>query len=260
MDKKYSMNKVDGFNPFDYLETALDRTGEPILKKDGTELKYLSTAAKSFWFRKVHPEGRISVEPVETKEVDTLGVLVCYRARVFFNVKDEAPAAEWEHQETCWDIADLDKAVSRCQTIALGKALSKAGFGCEVELLLNIGSEGENPETEKEPPKAIKLKKPVVKNEEVTSEEIDDLLRNIDSLEEKADEEEQTDYLDEALKTVLKCTDSAPVNIKKLEGQTLEEIMAAYPTFINMVNTKKNVREAVTEEVRLAAKFIAENL
>ena len=156
---KYKMNKVEGFNPYDHVETAKDRHGNDIVKSDGKPLQYLTTAAKVYWFRLVHPNGILKTTPVKTPEQE-YGALVSFKASVFF-----APgelAAEWTHQESVWDLADLDNAVSKVQTIAMGKALSKAGFGCEIELELGAISEGETqedpvsepvPESVNEPPK-----------------------------------------------------------------------------------------------------------
>ena len=271
--KNYSLNKVDGFNPYEHIEKALDRNGEPIKKKDGTELKYLSTAAKVTWFRMVHPDGIIKTGIVPVEADMGYGAIVRAKALVKFGETE----VDWYHQETVYDIADFDKAVSRAQTIALGKALSKAGFGCEVELALDIGSEGENLEEEEKPAKPVekpkKAKAPKKVDEAKVEADVDDILSDIEAeiaaetaaeteAEEAAQEtpEAEVDRLQEALDFKLELNPNAPVvnYIRTLQGKPLGEIIKSHPTFCKLVKEKQNVRNSISEATREAADYIAE--
>lgn len=125
----YSLNKVEGFNPEEFIEDAKDRNGDVVIKEATKKpLRYLSTDGKILWFRLANPEGRFVLERIPEENPRC----VHYSAEVYLERNDELPIAKWEHQETIYDDEMVDKTVSRVQTIALGKALSKAGFGCEI--------------------------------------------------------------------------------------------------------------------------------
>lgn len=267
--KSYSMNKVEGFNPYDYLEDAHNRKGDTILKKDGTPLKYLSSAAKILWFRKKYPTGVILTKALNTPEQD-FGTIVKYEASVYLNASDALPVASWQHQETCWDIAEMDNIVSKVQTIAIGKALSKAGFGCEIELALGAVSEGETPEEPEkeatpEPPKKKRgrPKKAVEKTEEDldVDSEIDELLKASEEL--SATEPEEKESADEKLNRMLSVKLAFKKNTKvayqQYEGLTLEQVRARHPMFCSLVKTRPNVRECLTDECVEAAIYIADH-
>ena len=145
-DLPYIMNVVEGFNPYDYVEDALDSEGNPIVLSNGENLRYISTDAKKLWFLMKCPQGRIHVQRMEEKNPAT----VRYSASVFTDAKDESPKATWEYQLTCSG-EDFDQMASKVQTVALGKALSLAGFGCEIELALKQSVEIEKKTPEKKP-------------------------------------------------------------------------------------------------------------
>lgn len=134
--EKYLLNKVDRFNPEDWLETAKDSQGLNILSEDGTPLRYLSTDAKVLWFRMVHPEGALYAKQIASPSPS----IIRFRADVFTEKGDEKPISSFEYQKS-WrqDCGDYDAFVSKVQTVALGKALSRAGFGCEIEARCNRG-------------------------------------------------------------------------------------------------------------------------
>ena len=267
----YTLNKIDGFNPYEHIEVALDRFGDPIKKKTGEELKYLATSAKIVWFRLAHPAGRIEVVPVESGIDAGPGFIIRYRAEVYF--ENDVLVASWERQTTVWDLADIDSEISRVQTIVLGKALSKAGFGCEVEMCLDISSEGESEETKEkaarpEPKKKARTKKAPKESTEDLDTEISDLLKSIDeeqakeqeSSEEKPEEDNKlAEQIEAALDTVISCKEKAPVNISMMQGQTLRSVLESRPTFLEFVKKNKNVREALSEETVEAALFVLEN-
>ena len=136
----YCLNKVEGFNPEEFIEDAKDRNGDVVIKEATKKpLRYLSTDGKILWFRLANPEGRFVLERIPEENPRC----VHYSAEVYLERNDELPIAKWEHQETIYDDEMVDKTVSRVQTIALGKALSKAGFGCEIEAKLNLETEEE---------------------------------------------------------------------------------------------------------------------
>ena len=267
----YTLNKVDGFNPYEHIEVALDRFGDPIKRKTGEELKYLSTTAKTLWFRLVHPTGRIDVRPVETSIDAGPGFVIRYRADIYF--ENDVLVSSWEHQSTVWDLADIDSEIAKVQTIVLGKALSRAGFGCEVEMILDLQSEGEQEEsrekaTRPEPKKKARTKKAPKESTDDLDTEISDLLKSIDeeqakeqeSLEEKPEEDNKlAEQIEVALDTVISCKEKAPVNISMMQGQTLRSVLESRPTFLEFVKKNKNVREALSEETVEAALFVLEN-
>lgn len=271
--RNYSLNKVEGFNPYDHVEVAKDRRGEDIVKSDGTPLKYLSTAAKTLWFRKVYPHGLLKTEFVETPRIE-YGEVIRYRASV--QVKD-CVLAEIEHQEIVWDIAEMDTTVSKVQTIAIGKALSKAGFGCEIELELGIRSEGETETSEttegqSEPPKKKrgrpKKEETVEDKEENLEAEVENLMSEIEkSVTDETKKSEETPdndtdvsgKIDEFLKMELVTTEKAPINIKKMEGLTLGEILADHKDFGSLVKTRPNIKNALSEECAEALIYIEDN-
>lgn len=270
---KYEMNKVEGFNPFDHVEIAKNRRGEEIKKKDGTPLKFLGSSAKILWFRKVYPKGALILKAIDTPHQD-FGTIVKYSAEVWLDVADPMPVAACQHQETAWDVAELDNIVSKVQTIALGKALSRAGFGCEVEFELGAVSEGEQPiETDdapaSNPPAEPKKKRGRPKKEDTSSieQQVADMMQNVEAsiptpepVVEETPSADDDSKLEEAKAVKLVCTDLAPVNIRKFEGQTLEEVLKQHPTFCNLVKTRANIRKAVTDEVAKAAIYIAEHM
>lgn len=273
---KYEMNKVEGFNPFDHVEIAKNRRGEEIKKKDGTPLKFLGSSAKILWFRKVYPKGALILKAIDTPHQD-FGTIVKYSAEVWLDVADPMPVAACQHQETAWDVAELDNIVSKVQTIALGKALSRAGFGCEVEFELGAVSEGEqlietddapasNPPAEPKK-KRGRPKKEETKPETSVEEEVENLLQSVEAAskpEPKAEPEEpemsDAEKLKQAMETKLTCTENATnEKIRSLEGKTLEEIINQRPSFCSLVRRNPNIRQQLTEETVNAAVYIAEN-
>jgi len=279
---EYSLNKIDGFNPFDHVENSHNRRGEDILKKDGKPLKYLGTAAKVLWFRKVCPRGAIIVSEVNTPAQD-FGTIVKYKAEIWLDISDPKPVAEWQHQETVWDVAEMDNIVSKVQTIVVGKALSKAGFGCEIEFELGAVSEGETvvettpSEPPAETPEAPKKKrgrpKKTAEETEAVEEEAKDFLKEAEDLlkntevpkkaeaepEPEVESASETDKLEEAKAVKLVCTDAATVNIRKYEGMSIKDILDQYPTFCKLVKTRPNVRKGISDECAEAAIYIFDN-
>lgn len=279
---EYTVNKVENFNPFDYIETAKDRHGNEIVKPDGKPLQYMTTAAKVLWFRKVYPKGMLTTEQFETPEKE-FGQVVSFRASVLAD--NDTLLAEWTHQETVWDIAEMDKVVAKVQTIALGKALSKAGFGCEIELLLGAMSEGELPEVPEEvieeapkkkrgrPPK--KEEKSEEKSDEALHDEVENLIAQVESsiAEESAEAPVETTApasdddvdarIEKALEMPLTLTEDPNVkvliNIKTMAGEKLGDILACHKDFGKMLKKNDKYRKMLSKECADALVFIEEH-
>lgn len=117
-----------------------DSDGIPVINEEGQPIYYLPTNAKVTWFRSEFPKGRISVErqPVFNP------LTVCYKVEVYFDHADDHPGIAWEHQLTAPATEYFDSTAARCETIALGKALSNLGFGCDLEAEMNMPIEGDN--------------------------------------------------------------------------------------------------------------------
>lgn len=273
-EKTYELNKVEGFNPYDYVEPMTTRKGDPILKKDGTQLEYLKSLAKVVWFRKVKPEGSLPIVSVEDIPLGDDFKIIRVIVSVYGHVNDALPLADGTAQETIWDSADYDTALNRVVTIARGRALKDAGFGCEIELELGAVSEGESSENiapaETPSQEVIEKKKrgrpKKAETPEVSEETVEaDVASMLSAIEEasKPEEPEATPVDDEemkkALATKLECTDSAPLNIRKFEGKTLEEIMNEHENFCTLVKTRPNIKKAVSEETLKAATYIADH-
>lgn len=129
------LNKVDGFNPEEWLEAARDAQGLYILGADKKPLRYMRTDAKILWFRLLCPRGRLISERIPSDSPS----IVCFRASVYLDLSDPAPVSTTEYQRSWREhCGDFDAFVAATQTIALGKALSRAGFGCELDAMYNM--------------------------------------------------------------------------------------------------------------------------
>jgi hypothetical protein len=273
-ENKYTLNKVEGFNPYEHIEEALDAQGNVIIsQKTGKSLKYISTKAKTLWFRLKYPEGSIITYPGETIETPE-GYPIKYVAEIKIPANSE-PLAILEHQIIAADINDIDTAISKCQTIATGKALSKAGFGCEIELMLDMIVEGEEIEESSEPkPKAKRgrPKKTETSNkieEKAEPSAIDegdqailDMLAGIEAetrieTEVEAEEQEQeSDLMDE----VLVLTDKATNTTLPFAGLTFREAIAKNSKIIEMMQKSPRVRNSFDEHTLQVAEEIAKAL
>lgn len=271
----YILNKVDGFDPFSKIGVAVDKDGKEIVKSDGKPLKYMSTAAKIEWFRRVYPRGCFTTRAINVGNVDD-GIIVRFQAEVYFDVNDTRPVSTWQHQEIVYDHSDWNKAVSKVQTVALGKALSRAGFGCEIENMLDLNSDEETLEFEAEPetkpkkkgrPKKVQkeLSKESSDNTELT--EIEALIDSIETTiaEEKSEEESveepkkdsETDKeLEVAYNTIIKCLDGAAPAIARFDGMTIKETLSFRPNICQSICSNEKVKMTVSEEVRAAADYI----
>lgn len=126
----YLLNKIEGFNPFDYVKESFDCYGDPVIGANGEQKKYLPTAAKIFWFRLLYPNGRFRITRIENGNP----YVAIFNAEVFADKNDEHPISTWEYGVVASkdDAGSFTNSIQAAETVALGKALSRAGFGCEI--------------------------------------------------------------------------------------------------------------------------------
>lgn len=115
------LNRVDGFNPKQYLRTYSD-------EKTGEAQYYLDVKYRKLWFRLKNPNGKIIKKIVQlTDKVATV------EARVYLDAKDP----EDNFIASAFAQRSLDsgpfgaKYVELAETAAVGRALADAGFGVQ---------------------------------------------------------------------------------------------------------------------------------
>lgn len=238
------LNKVEGFNPFDYVKESFDCYGDPVIGANGEQKKYLPTAAKIFWFRLLYPNGRFRITRIENGNP----YVAIFNAEVFADKNDEHPISTWEYGVVASkdDAGSFTSSIQAAETVALGKALSRAGFGCEIEMLLDIDPDEPAPKEDKAEPKkraksskkAEKAEKAEVEDEalakeepqQISDDEIADLMEAAckdaeveePKTEEKAEEEPKETPVDETPKA----DEEAKEESAEESGMTLEEALA----------------------------------
>ena len=286
--KDITMNKVEGFDPKSRMVIATDSEGRPWLDENGEPHQYLPTNVKVLWFRKLYPEGRFVTQRIESD-----WGTIRYRAAVYLREDSQYPVsvAEYETLRPTQLSADgFATACQSCQTKALGKALTRAGFGCEFEFTPDepepepvITEKADEPKKGKA--KAKKKDTPTTEPEDVQEkpepepesepeskegnidEFIDSLLSDDDAgeedeaaheAEEAAEADSEPDFgMQDALDTVVELTDKANFAMLRFEGKTIREIIKNNPDFCELV-LRPNVGEQVTDEVIKAASVIVE--
>lgn len=237
----YLLNKVEGFNPFDYVKESFDCYGDPVIGANGEQKKYLPTAAKIFWFRLLYPNGRFRITRIENGNP----YVAIFNAEVFADKNDEHPISTWEYGVVASkdDAGSFTSSIQSAETVALGKALSRAGFGCEIEMLLDIDPDEPAPKEDKPEPKkrtksSKKAEKVEVKNEapakeepqQISDDEIADLMEMAcedakveePKTEEKAKEEPKESPVDETSDVIEEVKEEPTEE----SGMTLEEALA----------------------------------
>lgn len=240
-NSSYMLNKVEGFNPFDFVKESFDCYGDPVIGPNGEQKKYLPTAAKIFWFRLLYPNGRFRITRIENGNP----YVAIFNAEVFADKNDEHPISTWEYGVVASkdDAGSFTSSIQAAETVALGKALSRAGFGCEIEMLLDIDPDEPTPKEDKPEPKkrtksSKKAEKTEVKNEapakeepqQISDDEIADLMEAAckdaeveeSKTEEKAEEEPKEIPVDETPKADEEAKDESTEE----NGMTLEEALA----------------------------------
>lgn len=237
----YLLNKVEGFNPFDYVKESFDCYGDPVIGANGEQKKYLPTAAKIFWFRLLYPNGRFRITRIENGNP----YVAIFNAEVFADKDDEHPISTWEYGVVASkdDAGSFTSSIQAAETVALGKALSRAGFGCEIEMMLDIDPDEPAPKEDKTEPKkraksSKKAEKVEVKDEapakeepqQISDDEIADLMEAAcedaeveePKTEEKAEEEPKESPVDETPEA----NEEAKEESADESGMTLEEALA----------------------------------
>lgn len=237
----YLLNKIEGFNPFDYVKESFDCYGDPVIGANGEQKKYLPTAAKIFWFRLLYPNGRFRITRIENGNP----YVAIFNAEVFADKNDEHPISTWEYGVVASkdDAGSFTSSIQAAETVALGKALSRAGFGCEIEMMLDIDPDEPAPKEDKPEPKkraksSKKAEKTEVKDEapakeepqQISDDEIVDLMEAAckdaeveePKVEEKAEEEPKESSVDETPKA----DEEAKEESAEESGMTLEEALA----------------------------------
>lgn len=240
-NNSYMLNKVEGFNPFDYVKESFDCYGDPVIGANGEQKKYLPTAAKIFWFRLLYPNGRFRITRIENGNP----YVAIFNAEVFADKNDEHPISTWEYGIVASkdDAGSFTSSIQAAETVALGKALSRAGFGCEIEMLLDIDPDEPAPKEDKpEPKKRAKSSKKAEKVEvedeapakeepqQISDDEIADLMEaackdaEVEEPKEevKAEEEPKEIPVDETPKA----DEEAKEKSAEESGMTLEEALA----------------------------------
>lgn len=240
-NNNYMLNKVEGFNPFDFVKESFDCYGDPVIGANGEQKKYLPTAAKIFWFRLLYPNGRFRITRIENGNP----YVAIFNAEVFADKDDEHPISTWEYGVVASkdDAGSFTSSIQAAETVALGKALSRAGFGCEIEMMLDIDPDEPAPKEDKTEPKkraksSKKTEKAEVKDEapakeepqQISDDEIADLMEAAckdaeveePKTEEKAEEEPKESPVDETPKAA----EEAKEESAEESGMTLEEALA----------------------------------
>lgn len=240
-NNSYMLNKVEGFNPFDYVKESFDCYGDPVIGANGEQKKYLPTAAKIFWFRLLYPNGRFRITRIENGNP----YVAIFNAEVFADKNDEHPISTWEYGVVASkdDAGSFTSSIQAAETVALGKALSRAGFGCEIEMMLDIDPDEPVPKEDKPEPKkrtksSKKAEKVEVKDEapateepqQISDDEIADLMEMAcedakveePKTEEKAEEEPKAETVDETSEANEEAKDESTDE----SGMTLEEALA----------------------------------
>lgn len=142
-DAPYTLNKVENFNPYQYVVLS---TEDDELNTDevGNPQYYLPTNAKKTWFKLKHPDGAIrsedQVKSILDSEMNNDGSLKSayeiFHAFVYADRKEPYTMAEGHCKKT--RAGDRSSTFASAETIAIGRALSNAGFGCEVESYIKL--------------------------------------------------------------------------------------------------------------------------
>lgn len=163
------INQVEGFNPLDYLETATDSDGRPWITDAGEEIKFLPADVKNTWFWAKHPNGAVYVSRVPNNEGT-----IRYHAEVWFDINAPRHNAEADYELLVPAALSSDgygRLSSKCQTLAVSKALEKAGFGCEINMIYRqFDEEPAEKSTEKATKKAEKASEKKEKKQEKVPE------------------------------------------------------------------------------------------
>jgi len=141
MEKSYTVNRVEGFDPYEYLVPLRDEiTGEVITTEGGSPMLYLPASAKKVWFQKAFPEGCVLSQRLPRDDGQYEFVARVYRNRD--EVQEGVPVATG-YALRMPSGSEKYRPFESAQTLAEARALENAGFGSEVSLYL-LMQEAEN--------------------------------------------------------------------------------------------------------------------
>lgn len=123
------MTNPKEFNPYDHLiaVTVTNAEGEAVM------VPYLPERASEVWFRTENPRGRIATELIGLAPESAT-----FKAKIYFDVNDANPAAE----ATAIRYVNESKFyITAAETAAVGKALSRMGYGTPLNASLGDGAE-----------------------------------------------------------------------------------------------------------------------
>ena len=116
------LNRVDGFNPLDFIRITVTSEGEP--------QAYMDVKNRKLWFRLKHPTGKIEKKPLDVKDTHAT-----FEARVYADKNDAEEnylansfATRYYNAE---DKVFGNKFVELAEVAAIGRALSDAGFNIQ---------------------------------------------------------------------------------------------------------------------------------
>lgn len=127
-EKSYTLNKIEGFNPYEELTELYDSLGDPSISLlTGQIRKHLRVDAKKTWFRMIYPDGATTLEIIENNDISVVVKACVYKTT---DINQLPLGMGFSSQDKVGDrtYPPLESAA----TIALGNALEDAGFGCEI--------------------------------------------------------------------------------------------------------------------------------
>lgn len=225
--KMTEINKVEGFNPLDFIEKY---PGED----DNTEIRnYLPVKYQIAWFRLKYPTGKIAVSL--KKETN------CFiaTAKVYPDYKDSPDSFLAEASAARGKSEDVPSVSPRewAQTAAIGKALTYAGFGLQFdysgakieptatdEFAFGFGSNEDN------------------ENLHVNSD--GEIINNV--------EKPKAELTDEEL--FLKASDTE-CTVSKFKGRKMGELLRSEPGFIVWMATKYTGDPAMKETAKILCEY-----
>lgn len=115
------LNKVEGFNPADFLRKIKNESGE--------EQLYLDVKFRKLWFRLKYPKGKITKRLIKIDEQ-----VAIVESKIYLDRNDNEQAyissAMAQRQKTTDDVYGM-RYVETAETAAVGRALADAGFGIQ---------------------------------------------------------------------------------------------------------------------------------
>lgn len=253
---KLFLNVVRDFNPYDFLEPAVDwATGEPITDPESGEVKkYLPVRAQQTWFRLLYPEGKIVLKEIPTEEFGW----VKFSAEVYADKNDPegsflaiAYAERFKIQDPAYPVFET------CQTAAVGRALTIAGFGCELKTFVSgedTGAEIINRKPTVDDAIALIDKKEENKKESIKAEkkpkkEKEKIVEEVPETSAKIEDNISGENPGEVVFEIKQGAGSNTGNLQLHIGQSLEEVHFQKPKLLKMIASNEKLRNEIEPHV-----------